>query len=669
MVLDWSNLLVLPSPGSSSADANLKVAAPCVGVVEPCGRSFHSRQFVVAAGKEVEEDTGANSEADAEYKEELRTRLDRKKLDLEDYYALMGLEKFGWKSTTEQIKKQWKFISFLCHPDKASPEGRPYAEKRFKAMQLAHTTLTDKQKRIGYDSQLPFDEKIPGSKAGLTEDTFYQVYAPVFERNARFSTKQPMPALGDKDTSFDDVDAFYDAWFGLKSWRDFTYLDEHKPDDGTDRFTRRDMERKNLKLRAGKKKEEGARVRKLVEEAEKKDPRVQRRKKQAADAVKAKKQAKKDEANAKVNAIADAKKAAAQLIEDAANAEKNVKDAIKKKSSELNALKKKLKRLCKGGRAGFYEADDVTIVCKNATHEQFKDLIEVMSLHQGPESPPLSTQEKETCLDLFDETISAHRSAEANEAAKAARVARKAAAQGQEEKDDAEAKLAQAKVAKAAAQAAAEPTEAEKQVAKKAEEEAEAVKAAAEAAAAAVAARVWSPEEEAVLAKAMVKNMAGIPKWPVMTDLVNDANLGVTRTKKEIIKKAKELQAQQATVPAPAAVAETIKPAATKAKKTPTPTSTTTTATATNTSAAAPSLSDDWTKEQQTSFVAALTKVKAGTAKRFEVIAPMISGKNKKECVQRFKAMKAKAVADTARLANPNRKDWTYDEDQNAIAN
>jgi len=143
-------------------------------------------------------------------------------------------------------------------------------------MQLAYKTLTDKKKRIGYDSQLPFNEKIPKAKEGTTEETFYKVYAPVFERNSRFSTIRPVPELGDEKTSDEDVSEFYSFWFGFKSWRDFTYLDEHKSDDSMDRYTRRENERKNLKLRAGKKKEEAARVRKLVDEAQKKDPRVAR---------------------------------------------------------------------------------------------------------------------------------------------------------------------------------------------------------------------------------------------------------------------------------------------------------------------------------------------------------------------------------------------------------
>jgi DnaJ family protein C protein 2 len=81
--------------------------------------------------------------------------------------------------------------------------------------------------------------------------------------------------MGDEHTPYDVVNSFYGFWLGFKSWRDFPMLDEHHPVDSTGRDERRWMEKQNLKLRAGAKKEEVARVRRFVEAAMKADPRMQ----------------------------------------------------------------------------------------------------------------------------------------------------------------------------------------------------------------------------------------------------------------------------------------------------------------------------------------------------------------------------------------------------------
>lgn len=81
----------------------------------------------------------------------------------------------------------------------------------------------DPQKRRAYDSQCNFDESIPSATekilqhsskdlGGSGEDEggvcFYKLYGPVFERNGRFSTKQPVPKLGDDTTDIDTVYSF-----------------------------------------------------------------------------------------------------------------------------------------------------------------------------------------------------------------------------------------------------------------------------------------------------------------------------------------------------------------------------------------------------------------------------------------------------------------------------
>lgn len=615
MAFDWSKLLILPAAEDEKSAQLAPIAAPATGVVQPvaAGRAFHKLQYNVEDAPEEEEEAGGEDPLAAK-KEELRTKLDSKNLDLEDYYALMGLGEIGWKATEEQIEANWKILSFVCHPDKSSNETRPYGEKRFKAMQLAFKTLTDKQKRIGYDSQLPFDEVIPDAGEGAGSD-FYEVYAPVFERNSRFSEKKPVPALGDKDTPDEEVGKFYDFWFGFKSWRDFTYLDEHKNDDATDRFTKRENDRKNLKLRAGKKREEMARVRQLVEGAQKKDPRVQAQRQKEIDA----KQAIKDTKQAKKQAILDAQLEKERLAKEAVDAEKNKADAERKRKSDLTKLKKKFKKVVK--RIGSTEAEDVAAVVASATNEQFEEMNAAMGLHMGPTGRDLNEEEIKAARALFDAAVEATLSPEKV-------AARQAKAKAAEEE------AAAAAAAKAAAAEARTTTET----------------------------RDWLPEEDRILAAAFKKY---IDRWPVMTDLVNDANLGYTRTKKEVIKRCKEIEAGLVTIaaeepkaapaaakPAPAPAEAAAKPAAKKAAK------------------VAPA-DDGWSVAQQKALEAALLKVPKSTAKRFEVIAPLVPGKNKKQCVERFKQLRAKVMAkkggEPART--DSRPDWVYDEEGTAVPN
>lgn len=71
--------------------------------------------------------------------------------------------------------------------------------------------LSDPVKRRAFDSVDPtFDNAVPSKGEG--KDNFFEAYAPVFERNARWSSKKHVPKLGTMDSSFEDVDNFYSVW-------------------------------------------------------------------------------------------------------------------------------------------------------------------------------------------------------------------------------------------------------------------------------------------------------------------------------------------------------------------------------------------------------------------------------------------------------------------------
>jgi DnaJ family protein C protein 2 len=96
-------------------------------------------------------------------------------------------------------------VSLYYHPDKNALGDLEQSDKIFKLIQEAYETLIDTRKREIYDSTVPFDDSIPNPDL---EADFYELYRPVFERNAVFSQVQPVPELGDETTPFKTVDKY-----------------------------------------------------------------------------------------------------------------------------------------------------------------------------------------------------------------------------------------------------------------------------------------------------------------------------------------------------------------------------------------------------------------------------------------------------------------------------
>lgn len=69
--------------------------------------------------------------------------------ELQNYYEVLGVEQ---SASQDEIKKAFRALALKHHPDHHPND--PEAEKRFKAINEAYQTLSDNDKRAGYDNDL-----------------------------------------------------------------------------------------------------------------------------------------------------------------------------------------------------------------------------------------------------------------------------------------------------------------------------------------------------------------------------------------------------------------------------------------------------------------------------------------------------------------------------------
>lgn len=320
-----------------------------------------------AANAEVDE---LDNEIGEEPESEELLASDPKEWKSLDHYAVLGLSSRRYKATPYEIKIAHRKKVLRHHPDKKQGATGLSDDSFFKCIAKSHEILSNEEKRRQFDSvdEGVDDDAVPTGKE--KPEHFFELWGPVFEREARFSKEQPVPSLGTAESSKEEVDEFYNFFYNFDSWRSFEYLDKEVNEGSDSRDEKRYTEKKNRNDRARRKKEDNARLRSLVDKALSIDPRIKVFRQQERAAREAKKnkgrpgaQSKSagdvaaEEQRKKEEAEAAAKEAAAKEEAEKAEREaaKKVREAAKK---NLKKEKKQIRNIITS--ANYFQPEGTT---------------------------------------------------------------------------------------------------------------------------------------------------------------------------------------------------------------------------------------------------------------------------------------------------------------------
>lgn len=343
--------IVLPSlqgPKTPAFESVKNFTAPTRRPIEPVGRYFLAHATRTLRGhtwseyekleaeknvKQIEENADDDL-GDEEQSAELLAH-DPREWKTADLYAVLGISHLRYKATEDQIRRAHRKQVLKHHPDKKSAAGGLDQDGFFKIIQKAFEIMLDSTKRLQYDS---VDEgAVVAPPAPKTQYDFFEAWGPVFESEAHFSKKQPVPLLGAADATKEEVDAFYKFWGSFDSWKTFEFKDEDVPDDTANRDHKRYIERKNISNRKKLKQEDNKRIIDFVQRAQSEDPRI----KQFKEEAKKEKERKKWEKEA----------GSRQAAEEAAKKKAEEEAAKKKADEEAAALKANSKKAKEAAKA------------------------------------------------------------------------------------------------------------------------------------------------------------------------------------------------------------------------------------------------------------------------------------------------------------------------------
>jgi len=356
---------------------------------EPCGKWFEQYNYLKHHSDHNYEQEAEASEDSFEDEMEIveppsfvkyLESLDPKEWKEHDHYKILGLETLRFEATPQQIKRAHKQKVLKHHPDKKEdPVVREKAQNYFTCITRAMDILSDPVKRMSFDSCDPkFNDDVP-PQSETSKKNFFKVFGAAIARNARWSKNKNVPLLGSPEATFDEVNDFYNFWYDLDSWREYSYLDEENKETATDRDERRWIEKENRAKRLKKKKEEVSRIRKLVDNAYACDPRIARLKAESIAKRDFEKNKKKEAARIKdeqerQELIAARKERERLEEEEKANAEQNKANKEKHKKN-LKKERKNLRIVIK--EHNYFASDDKEVL---EHMERTEALIEQMSL-------------------------------------------------------------------------------------------------------------------------------------------------------------------------------------------------------------------------------------------------------------------------------------------------
>ncbi|XP_038878341.1 DNAJ protein JJJ1 homolog [Benincasa hispida] len=222
------------------------------------------------------------------------------------HYEVLGLH---IDSTADEIRSAYRKLALQRHPDKLVKSGLSQADAtaQFQELQHAYEVLSDPKERAWYDSHrsqilfsdagsvnsnsvvpnlFPFFSNTVYSGYSDSGRGFYKIYSDLFDKiygneinfakklGLRLDMVREAPVMGNLDSPYAQVTAFYNYWLGFCTVMDFCWADQYDVMAGPNRKSRRLMEEDNKKLRKKAKREYNETVRGLAEFVKKRDKRV-----------------------------------------------------------------------------------------------------------------------------------------------------------------------------------------------------------------------------------------------------------------------------------------------------------------------------------------------------------------------------------------------------------